>query len=133
MSGYFGTELQQRLQAQAEASVGFINSTPGACHTGRTMGCDDPDRLGWEQIEAFIDRDGVCGFRLIPIGKVDELKSRLAERGCRLDTWDVFLADRPTALAASEVILSQKLPDGFTELEKPSDPENEYPCDRGHC
>ena len=29
MAGYFGTEMQQRLQAQAEASVPFINATPG--------------------------------------------------------------------------------------------------------
>ena len=45
MPGYFGTEMQQRLQAQAEASVDFIDATPGACQTGRTMGCDDPDQL----------------------------------------------------------------------------------------
>ena len=47
MSGYFGTEMQQRLQAQAETSVDFINATAGVCQTGRTMGCDDLDRLGW--------------------------------------------------------------------------------------
>lgn len=43
MSGYFGTMMQQRLQAQAEASIDFVNATPGACQTGRSMGCDDPD------------------------------------------------------------------------------------------
>ena len=63
MSGYFGTETQQRLQALAEASVGFINTTPGACQAGRFMGCDDADRLGWNQIDAFLQRDSVCGFR----------------------------------------------------------------------
>jgi hypothetical protein len=126
MAGYFGTEMQQRLQAQAEASVDFINATPGACQTGRTMGCDDPDRLGWERISEFLDRDGVCGFRLIPTGKVDELRSDLMKRGCRFDTWDVFLADRATALAASEAILSRRLPDGLTEMERPTDPESEY-------
>ena len=34
MSGYFGTQTQQRLQAQAEASAEFINVTPGACGAG---------------------------------------------------------------------------------------------------
>lgn len=126
MSGYFGTEMQQRLQAQAEASVDFINATPGACQTGRTMGCDDPDLLGWERIEEFLERDGVCGFRLIPTDKLDELKSRLMKRGYRFDTWDVFLADRATALYASEVILSRRLPDGLIEMERPTDPESEY-------
>lgn len=126
MSGYFGTDVQQRLQAQAEASVDFIDSTPGACQTGRTMGCDDLERLGWERIDAVLDRDGICGFRLLPIDKLTELKSRLAERGYRLDTWDVFLADRATALAASETILSRGLPEDLLELESPTDPEGDY-------
>jgi hypothetical protein len=33
MSGYFGTQLQQRPQAQAETSVEFIDATDGACQT----------------------------------------------------------------------------------------------------
>ncbi|BBK40838.1 hypothetical protein STVA_08580 [Allostella vacuolata] len=123
MSGYFGTETQKRLQARADASVNFINATAGACQTGRTMGCDDPDRLGWERIKEFLDRDGVCGFRLIPKGKVDELRSRLTMWNCRFDSWDVFLADRASALAASEEILAHGLPDGLTELDRPTDPE----------
>ncbi len=126
MAGYFGTEMQQRLQAQAEASIAFINATPGACQAGRFMASDDPDRLGWDQISAFLDRDGICGFRLISADKVAELRSYLMERNYRLDTWDVFLADRSTALAASEKLLSRQLPDGLTEMEQPTDPEGEY-------
>lgn len=125
MSGYFGTETQQRLQQQAEASAGFIAATAGACQAGRTMGCDDPDRLGWERIDAFLARDGVCGFRLIADSKVDELRSELAKRGCRFDTWEVFLADRATAVAAAEKVLSRGLPDGLTEMAAPTDPESE--------
>jgi hypothetical protein len=126
MSGYFGTEKQQRLQAQAEASADFIGATPGACQTGRTMGCDELDRLGWEQIFKFLERDAICGFRLIPVDKVGALTSRLAGKGYRFDTWDVFLADRETALVASEAILSCGLPDGLVDLERPIDPESEY-------
>lgn len=69
MAGYFGTEMQQRMQALAEASAEFIGATPGACQTGRTMGCDDPDRLGWERIMQFLERDNIFGFRLIPVVK----------------------------------------------------------------
>jgi hypothetical protein len=126
MSGYFGTEMQQRLQAQAEASADFINATAGACQTGRTMGCDDPDRLGWERIVEYLDRDGICGFRLIPFDEVNRLRSRLTERGYRFDTWDVFLADRATALAASKAILSRGLPGDLVELERPTGPESNY-------
>lgn len=126
LAGYFGTEKQQHLQAQAEAAWGFISTTPGACQTGRTMGCDDPDRLGWDRIIEFLERDGICGFRLIPVDTVIGLKSRLATLGYRFDTWDVFLADRETGLATSEAILAGGLPDGLIELEMPTDPESDY-------
>lgn len=125
MSGYFGTQVQRHLQAQAEANTEYISITPGACQAGRTMGCDDPDRLGWERISAFLDRDGVCGFRMIAATKANELRSRLTERGCRFDTWDVFLADRATALAASEAILARGLPDGLVDVARPTDPQGE--------
>lgn len=125
MSGWFGTDKQRQLQAQAEAAEAFIRATPGACQAGRFMGCDDPDRLGWDRIGEFIDRDGICGFRLIPAANAADVRARLAERGCRFDTWDVFLADRATALAASETILSRGAPDGVEELAMPTDPEGD--------
>jgi len=125
MSGWFGTQEQQELQAQAEAADAFIRATPGACQAGRFMGCDDPDRLGWDRIGEFIDRDGICGFRLIPAARAEDVRARLAERGCRFDTWDVFIADRASALAASETILSGGVPDGVEELAMPTDPEGD--------
>jgi len=87
------------------------------------MGCDDPERLGWARIAEFLDRDGVCGFRLIPSSNADKLQSHLKAQGFRFDRWDVFLADRRSALAASEAILSHGLPDEFRELERPADPQ----------
>jgi hypothetical protein len=126
MSGYFGTKMQQRLQAQAEANVDFINATPGACQAGRMMGCDDPEQLGWERIEEFLGRDGICGFRLIPAVVAEKLRSRLLERNFRFDTWNVFLADRTSALAASEAIIARGLPNGLTNLDRPTGPEGEY-------
>jgi hypothetical protein len=124
MSGYFGTELQKGLQARAEASADWIRETPGACQSGRLIGCDDIERLGWDVIEEILERDGVCSFRMIPVAQLDDLAERLAKIGFRLDTWDVFSADRSTAMAAATAILSRGLPDGFTELETPRDPED---------
>ncbi len=126
MSGYFGSPLQQRLQAQAEASVDFIKGTPGACQGGRFMSCDDPDLLGWEQIRAFLDRDGIFGLRFIPIHKLAEVSSRLLQLDCRFDTWDVLIADRATAQAASKAVLSRGLPDGLEELARPTDAASQY-------
>lgn len=124
MTGYFGTPMQQRLQAQAEARAGLIEATPGACQTGRTMGCDDPERLGWARIFEFLERDSVFGFRLIARNQADTLAARLEERGFRFDRWDVFLAGRDDALAASGTVLSRGLPDKFRHLAQPTDAES---------
>lgn len=97
MAGYFGTDVQQRLQAQAEATAEFIGSTPGACQSGRTMGCDDPRKFGWDRIGEIVGRGGVCGFRLIDTNDVEDIRSELLSRGCTYYTWDVFVADRDTA------------------------------------
>jgi len=123
MSGYFGTELQMGLQARAETAADWIRETPGACQSGRLIGCDDVERLGWDAIEEILARDGVCSFRMIPVAELDGLADRLARIGYRLDTWDVFTADRPTAMEATTAILARGLPDGFTALEIPRDPE----------
>lgn len=104
----------------------FINATAGACQTGRMMGCDDLDRLGWDRIDEFLDRDGMCGFRLISSGKAEELRSRLTKRNFRFDTWDVFVADRASATAACEAIISRGLPDGLADMDRPKRPDDEY-------
>ena len=83
MPGYFGTEIQQRLQAEAEARADWIQVTPGACQSGRFMGCDDPDQLGWGVIDRALEQDGIVGFPMLPVEKVDRLVSRFAERGSR--------------------------------------------------
>lgn len=126
MAGYFGTEMQQRLQARAEVAAQLIASTPGACQAGRTMGCDDPDKFGWDRIGEIIEQDGVCGFRLIHTDHVEEIRSELSSRACRLDTWDVFLADRETALAASEKFAHLPLPAEYSLSPTPIDPESDH-------
>lgn len=125
MAGYFGSDMQQRLQARVEASRDFIDATPGACHAVRLMGCDDVDRLGWERIGEFLERDGVCGFRFVPVDRLGEMTVRLGALGYRLDTWDIFVAERATALAASEAILASGLPEGLMDLDMPTDPEGD--------
>jgi RimJ/RimL family protein N-acetyltransferase len=126
MSGFFGSDMQQRLQAEAEARTDYIKVTPGACQTGRMFGCEDVDRLGWDVPEAVLHRDGFCGFRMIPIGKAEELGSRLGERGFQLDLRDVFTADRQRALPISEEIVRKGRPDGLRELEMPTEPAGDY-------
>ena len=125
MAGYFGTDEQQRLQSLVDASAAETDETPGACQAGRIMGCDDVDRFGWDRIDEFINRDGVFGFRLLPASTIDDIRERLLDRNCRFDTWDVFVAGRSTAMAATTSLLT-RCPVGLTTLDPPSDPESEY-------
>lgn len=103
---------------------GAVKSSDPA-QAGRTMGCDDPRKFGWDRVGEIIDRDGVCGFRLIDTSDVEEIRSELSRRGCRFDTWDVFIADRDTALAASRLLTGGQLPAGLTLLPTPKNAESE--------
>ncbi|MBL6430523.1 MAG: hypothetical protein HPM95_02060 [Alphaproteobacteria bacterium] len=47
----------------------------------------------------------------------------MSANGFRLDTWDVFLTDRDTALAACRPIVERGLPDGLAALDAPLTPE----------
>jgi hypothetical protein len=123
VAGFFGTEEQRRLQAACEAEAELIGATPGAYQGCRMMGCDDIDLLGWDRIDDWLRRDGCMGFRLIPATRLEEVRTNLAARGFRFDTWDLFLADREAAIAASDRILAAGLPDGFCEAARPTDPE----------
>jgi len=125
VTGYFGTPSQRHLQAVAEAASPEIESTPGLFQAGRMMGCDDPDRLGWDRIEAILARDGMMGFRLVVPDAADRLRARLAERGYALETWDVFLADRARSLEAASLIVSRGLPEGLADLPPPREPTDE--------
>lgn len=126
MVGYFGTEMQRRLQMRAETGTDFITATPGACQVGRMMGCDDPAKLGWGKIDSFLARDGAFGFRLIREDEIENVRSRLSERECRLDTWDVFVGDCMTATSACNAILSRPLPNALVQSVPPTEPEGEF-------
>src|SRR5215211_4623574 len=119
MAGFFGTEVQQRLQAEAESRAEYIEVTAGACQSGRFLGSDDPDRLGWNVIEDALERDGIFGLRMIPAQTVTKVVSRFADRGFRVDFWDVFTADRRHALPIAESLARRTLDKGLQDLSTP--------------
>jgi hypothetical protein len=102
----------ERLRRRSDEAIRWARDTPGALINGRMIGCDDPDRLGWDVILATLARDGVFGFRMIPVTRTEALAARLAEAGYRIDFWDVFAGGAAT-LAQSEAVLAEPLPDGL--------------------
>ena len=126
MHGYFGTPSQQRLQARVADMAGWIDSTPGACNSGRAFGCDDLDALGWNAMNEIVARDGALTFRLIPGDRRTQLSDWAAQNNFRVDFWDVFVAERGTVLAASDIVLSQELPGALRLGPVPREAEGAY-------
>jgi RimJ/RimL family protein N-acetyltransferase len=112
MEAYHGTERQMALQRKVDRFAEWTRETLGACLIGRIMGCDDPDRLGWESVFDHFGEDGVFGMRLIPAERLGAIRARFAERDGKVDIWDVFRADAETIRAAL-ANLPTDLPDGY--------------------
>lgn len=90
MNGYHGTEAQQRLQRKSDRLTPWIMRTPGACLTGRLMGTDDPDRLGWDVIRRHLAEDGAFSFRWIDAGGRARIGEELAGHCRSIFGWDGF-------------------------------------------
>lgn len=122
MAGYAGTDLQQQRQRSADDNHAWTMATPGACNVGRMLGCDDVAAIGWHTVLNILERDGIVGFRLIDAAEMASLATKLGEAGYRVDTWDVFIAERPEAAPRTAAILAQGLPDGLQRLDLGDDP-----------
>jgi len=126
MSGYFGTDLQEKLQRRTFERRQEIVATPGLYNGGRFIGTDDPDKVGWSVLHDLLQQQhGVLPFRLITPEQSRTYFPRLVELGCRIDTWDVFIADAQSARPVVDAILRTRLPDGIVLRGPLSHPEGE--------
>jgi GNAT superfamily N-acetyltransferase len=107
-----GTEQQVALRRKLDSSVGWLITTPGACHGGRFFGTDDPELLGWDTIFDHLAEDGLFGFRLLATEDLPQIEARLSERGFRIDYWNVFSAKANTVREALRA-LDLSLPEGY--------------------
>jgi RimJ/RimL family protein N-acetyltransferase len=116
MQAFFGTEQQVALQRKVDSRVGWLITTPGACHGGRFFGTDDPDLLGWDVIFKQLRQDDVFGFRMVPVENLPEIEERLFGRGYRIDYWDVYSA-RANTIRDVLRTLDLSIPDGYAVLD----------------
>jgi hypothetical protein len=84
------TAAGARLAAKIEALADWVAATPGAAQGGRLMATDDPERLGWDRIEAHLREDGLFAFRHIPVTACAAIESRLAALGFGAHVWRAF-------------------------------------------
>lgn len=114
MSYYYGTEAQQRLQRKSDRLTPWIMRTPGACLTGRVLGSDDPDRLGWEFIRKHLVEDGAFSFRWIDPAGLDAIRRRTSDLNVTLHGWEGYCSDADALRDAIAWPMSRDLPDGLT-------------------
>ena len=124
MPGFFGSDQQMALQVAAEEAREWTMNTPGACDPGRFLGTENPDTLGWDKVIEILKRDGAFGFRMIPSIDTAAISRRLKESECRIDFWDIFVADREDAVAAASTVIASGLPEGYIYLPDLQDAES---------
>lgn len=110
------TEIRNRLETRAEAALDWAMTTPGACNTVRFRGSDDPARLGWDQVFAILEEDGLMGLRLLSRAALPAFEAGLAEHGYRMQFWNVFTGTAADLKLASDRVLSGPPPEGLTPV-----------------
>lgn len=118
MECYFGTDQQVRLQKKVDELTDWCLNTKGAVNGGRFLGTDDYHALGWEQTIELIKEHGVFTFRMIPVEKLDELRSELSKHDIRFDSWNVFSADDETIATYTKPYTYGLLPSGYAIVEE---------------
>lgn len=114
MDCYFGTDQQIRLQQKVDELTPWCKDTKGAVNGGRVLGTDDHDALGWSKILELLKDGGVFTFRMVPVEKIETLRSRLSEHGMRFDSWNVFSANRDKIRKHTSTLVESHLPDGYS-------------------
>lgn len=104
------------LTARAEAALDWAMTTPGACNAVRFRGSDDPARLGWAQVFRILEEDGLMGVRMLSRDRLPELEATLAERGYRMEFWNVFTGAAQRVAAACDRVLAAPPPEGLTPV-----------------
>ncbi|WP_010138511.1 GNAT family N-acetyltransferase [Oceanicola sp. S124] len=104
------------LEARAEAALDWAMTTPGACNTVRFRGSDDPARLGWDQVFAILEEDGLMGVRMLSRDLLPALESQLTARGYRMEFWNVFTGTAADLTQATDRVLAGSPPEGLTPL-----------------
>ena len=117
MRGYFGTELQQRLQRRADELAATVDGIPGLCNAGRMVSTDDVDRVGLEACVGMLEADGGFGFRLVHEGCTGAITEFLGARGYRVDWWDTFMGSASEVLTLSKQIVERGTPPGFSHVD----------------
>ena len=111
--GFFGTEMQVRLQKLAYEARGRIAETPGLFFSGRMIGIDDFDALGQAGVQTLLAEQGMLNTRLMTKDAHERWTALFEANQLRVDDALVFMGETRTVREAIASILASPLPDGL--------------------
>jgi hypothetical protein len=122
ISDFFGNEAQIILQRRIRDRTERIAAAPALANGGRLIVVVDPDTLGWDEVLALAEEDGVLGLGPGSFAHLSQGVSQTFARGWEAPHWECWSADWPTVEAAIAPSLAAPLPDGW-RIEVKTHPE----------
>jgi hypothetical protein len=113
MSDFYGNDAQIALQRRIRDRMKRIAATPALANGGRLMVVVDPDTLGWDEVRALAEEDGVVGLGPASLALLAHEVSRIFSEGWESPHWECWSAEWPTVEAAIAPTLAAPLPHGW--------------------
>ncbi|MCB1381216.1 MAG: GNAT family N-acetyltransferase [Alphaproteobacteria bacterium] len=122
MSDFFGNAAQITLQRRIRDRADRIAAAPVLANGGRLMVVVDPDKLGWDEVRALAEEDGVLGLGPGSYAQLAQGISRTFSGGWDWPHWECWSADWPTVEAATSATIAARLPHGW-QIEAATHPD----------
>jgi len=114
-AGTYGTPEQVRHQLKSIDMRAEIDATPGLSHSGRLVGTDDPEAIGWDYLERHLKEDGFVGFRCMSPVQAEAVRVWGATRGS-IHEWTVMLGEAETLRSSAKSTMQRELPEGYRDV-----------------
>jgi len=102
----------------------WLDATPGLVHGGRLLACDDPERVGWPEVERLARQEGLLALLMTPLDAVERVRARLGE-GWHLHRWSVYVGEGgQVAPICRRIVAEVNLPEDFALDAVPGDADD---------
>lgn len=115
MSDFMGDAHSVALQQSLQARIGEVDSIPVLANGGRILNVLDPDRYGWDRVQADVARDGYVALTMVDRDHTLRVLRDRFGPDCALPSWEAFTG-RPEDVVpvCTDLCTALPLPDGWT-------------------
>ncbi|MEO0944306.1 MAG: hypothetical protein AAFY06_05615 [Pseudomonadota bacterium] len=110
---FFGSEVQQRMQAIAYSLSPLLQDNPSYGTEGRMWGIDAPELSEADKVASLASLQGATVNHYVPKSQEAEFANEYAKRGFSNDRWDQFMGRRECLEICSDYVADFKLPDQY--------------------